>query len=279
MRPGMETELTALELRVDESPYQDLVGPVDYTGPVLYAVAYAGRLVSLTAHGRVVRPLPLALATMLVQTAALARHEHVEVGVDTANSRTITTLRVRVDAALGASHSFSFTGAINHYAPRSLPAMWSALLIAMRDAIGELGPDHATCWDHALTWVGPVDLGPPWHSHRAVRLPHLVTCIEPGGPLLIRSGQPTAPGAALAPYRARSSALYRLDPATPTRAVTLTCLDDHSVVSPDSSGWRWHLPCGGGVVAYHHEWREPPRVVLRVDDLERGLYVQRGHRP
>ncbi|HEY8375028.1 MAG TPA: hypothetical protein VIK91_01010 [Nannocystis sp.] len=279
MRPGLETELTAIELRVDENFHQDLVGPVDYQGPVLYAVAHAGRIVSLTAHGRVVRPLALDVAKVVVETAALAREEHVEPGVDTANGRTLTTLRVRVDSALGAAHSYSFSAAINHYAPRSLPAMWSALLVAMRDAIGELATDHAACWDCALTWVGPVDLGPPWHNRKAVRLPHLVTCIEPNGPLLIRSGQPTAPGAALAPYRARPSALYRLDPATPTRPVTLTCLDDHSIVSPDSSGWRWQLPCGAGVVTYRHEWREPPRVVLRVDDLERGLYVQRPHRP
>lgn len=267
MRDGLETELTAIELRVDETwhPDDSIFVPIDYQGPELIVVAYAGRIVALTEHGKVVRPLPLEVATRLVQTAALARAEVVEVGVDTAIGRTITSMRVRVDEARGSAHSYTLRGAVNHCAPRSLPPMWSALLVTLRDAIGELGPDDAACWDRALTWAGPIDLGRKWHAGSAVRAPHLVTCIEPGGPLFIRTGQPG---------QVRPSALYRLDLEGPL----LTCLDDGRVVAPDDTQLRWRLPCGGGAVTYHHEWDRPPRVVLRVDDLERGIYVERGHR-
>lgn len=279
MRETLMTELTAIELRVDETSHLDDASfiPLDYRGPVFLAVAHANRIVSLTEHGRVVRPLPVDLAAGLIHAAGLARREEIDLGVDTANGRTITTLRIRIDDPRGAADSYSFTARVNHCAPRALPRRWSALLVGLRDAIGELGTADAACWDRALTWAGPVDLGPAWRRRAAVRLPHLVTCVEPDGPLFIRTGQPTAPGA---PYRARPSVLYRLDPPLfgHSSAVTLTCPDDGSVVAPDDTRLRWQLPCGGGVVMYHHEWQQPPRVVIRVDDLERGIYVQRDPR-
>lgn len=278
MHARLETELTSIELRVDEALVPDALVPIDYQGPVLVAIAHANRIVSLTPHGRVVRPLSLDLATSLAHAAALARKEHVKLGVDTAFSRTITTLRVRVDHPRGSAHSYAFAGAVNHLAPHALPEMWSALLVALRDAIGELRPDEADCWDRALTWTAPIDLGFMWHAGAAVRVPHRVTCIEPDGPLYLRTGQPGEAGAPNDPYRPTGrgrSLLYRLE----LDGVSLTCLDDRRVVAPDDTGLRWHLPCGGGVVMFHHEWLAPPRVVIRVDDHERGIYVQRGDRP
>ncbi len=274
MRDSLVAEATAIELRVDQSWHPDDLAVLadDYQGPELVVVAHANRIASLTPYGRVVRPLSARAAMALLDAASLARTEQFEPGVDTAVSRLITMFYLRVDHARGPSHSFSIRGAVNHQAPHPLPGLWSTLLRVMRDAIGPLDAGNASAWDIAMTWTSPFDLGPTFRHGGVVALPHLVTSftVDDGG-IYLRTGQIPIAGD---PYRtmdATPSVLYRLD----EPSCTLVDEKTKRPIPPDESGRQWTLPCGGGALALHREWRTPPRLVVRVDDPARGIYVQK----
>jgi hypothetical protein len=271
MRDTLEVEASSIELRVDESEFPDdlAVLAADYHGPDLVVVAHANRIASLSAQGRVVRPLPARTATILLEAARAARTEQVEQGMDTALSRRITTLRVRVDHARGPSHSFALVGAINHSDPYALPQLWSTFLRTLRDAIGPLEGPVSDTWDLALTWTGPFDLGPTFRHGGVVAVPHLVTAFTVDGPIYIRTGQPPVAGDPYRTVTASPSVLYHFDGQVLVDVASkraLAAIDKH----------RWQLPCGGGTVTYHHEWQTPARVVVRVDDPARGIYVQKA---
>jgi len=149
-----------------------------------------------------------------------------------------------------------------------VPSAWSSLLRTLRDASGALPAAAGDAWDLALTWTSPIDLGSVWRAGGEIRIPHVVTAFEHDGPLFLRVGQLTPPQL---PYRedARPSQLYRL------LDRRLVCVDDGRILEPTQDHpLRWVLPCGGGVVMHHPEWRPPHRTVVRVDDLDRGIYVQ-----
>lgn len=277
LRDSQVAEATSIELRVDQSWHPDDLAflPADYQGPELVVVAHANRIVSLTPHGRIVRPLSSRAATTLLDAVTLAKSEQQEPGVDTALSRLITTLRIRVDHARGPSHSFSLIGAVNHQMPHALPGLWSTFLRVLRDAIGPLDIETAAAWDLALTWTGPFELGPTFRHGGVVSLPHLVTALTVEDALYLRTGQvPTAGD----PYRTMDrtpSVLYHFDP----RTGVLIDQDTKRAIEDDGDvgmARRWTLPCGGGAIALHREWKTPPRLVVRVDDPARGVYVQKA---
>lgn len=273
MRDSLVAEATSIELRLDQSLHRDdSIIPDHYVGPELVVVAHSNRIVSLTPHGRIVRPLSARAATALLDAATLARNEQCELGVDTAISRVITMFYLRVDHARGPSHSFSFTGAVNHSAPRALPGLWSTLLRILRDAIGPLDAPNAAAWDLAMTWTGPYDLGPTFRHGGVVALPHLVTSFTVEDGVYLRTGQVPVAGD---PYRTMDrtpSVLYRFE----EHACALVDEAAKRTIAPDPGDHRrWTLPCGGGAIALHHEWKTPPRLVVRVDDPARGIYVQK----
>jgi hypothetical protein len=279
VRDSLVAEATSIELRIDQSWHPDDLAllPQDYQGPELVVVAHANRIVSLTPHGRLVRPLSSRAAMTLLDAVALAKNEQQEPGVDTALSRLITTFRIRVDHARGQSHSFSLVGAVNHQAPHALPPLWSTFLRVLRDSIGTLDANTAAAWDLALTWTGPFELGPTFRHGGVVALPHLVTALTVEEAIFLRTGQlPTAGD----PYRTMDrtpSVLYHFD----ARTEVLFDQDAKRTIAWDkdwssSSGRQWTLPCGGGAVALHREWKQPPRLVVRVDDPSRGVYVQKA---
>ncbi|MGE0395887.1 MAG: hypothetical protein AB7T06_04090 [Kofleriaceae bacterium] len=274
-RDSLVAEATAIELRVDQSWHPDDLAflPADYQGPELVAVAHANRIVSLTPYGRIVRPLSSRAASTLLDAVTLARSEQQEPGIDTALSRLITTFRIRVDHARGPSHSFSLIGAVNHMAPHALPGLWSTFLRVLRDAIGPLDAETAAAWDLALTWTGPFELGPTFKNGGVVALPHLVTALTIEDALYLRTGQLPVAGD---PYRTMDrtpSVLYHLD----VRTGVLFDQDAKRSVEPEEvrGTQQWTLPCGGGAIALHREWKTPPRIVVRVDDPARGIYVQK----
>jgi hypothetical protein len=276
MRDSMVAEATAIELRVDQSWHPDDLAflPQDYQGPELVVVAHANRIVSLTPHGRIVRPLSSRAATTLLDAVTLAKNESTQPGVDTALSRLITTFRIRVDHARGDSHSFSLVGAVNHQAPHALPGLWSTFLRVLRDAIGPLDAETAAAWDLAMTWTGPLELGPTFRHGGVIPLPHLVTALTVEEAVYLRTGQLPVAGD---PYRTMDltpSVLYHFEP----RTGVLIDQDAKRTIDPDVAGAspRWTLPCGGGVIAFHQEWRQPARLVVRVDDPSRGIYVQKA---
>jgi hypothetical protein len=187
---------------------------------------------------------------------------------------------LRVDHARGPSHSFASIASVNHSAPHALPGMWSTFLRTLRDAIGPIEAAHATAWDLALTWTGAFDLGPTFRHGGVVPLPHLVTSftLDDGG-VYLRTGQRPVAGD---PYRtmdATPSVLYRFDePACTLRdenSKREVPLDDGIGDRSHHPHHRWTLPCGGGTLEFHREWQTPPRLVVRIDDPARGIYVQK----
>jgi hypothetical protein len=262
----LEVDATALRLTVEEYFARDDMVVPGYLGPHVVAVVFASRATSLTAGGREVRPIERETARRLHALAAEARGEHIRPGVDTAIGRTITQLVLQLDHARGPSHSFVAHAVVNHMAARALPPAWSALLCGLRDAFGPSRGTLADAWDLALTWCGPVALGPTWDAGNAVILPHVVTGFACDDPVFVRTGQLSPEGT---PYRDSPSVLYRFD------GTTLTCVDDRTTVAPfDDGRSRWRLPCGGATLTVHTEWGRPRRIVIRCDDT-RGVYVQR----
>ncbi len=261
----LETEATRLEVLVEETHHPDerALLPADYRGPELVAVAYAGQLAMLTAAGRHAVPLTVADAKAILEHARSARDEHVKVGADTALDRVLTTIGIRYRDPRGQAGSFAIWGTVNHAMPHALPPAWSMLLRRLRDVAGPLAEDDSQAWDHALTWMAPFDLGDVWRTGGVVKLPSIVSAVECLENVYLRVGQP--------PQR---SVLYRMT----ARGGELHAIDDRGgaeVVSPtEPHQRRWRLPCGGGRLTFHHEWKQPARLVIRVDDLERGIYVQ-----
>lgn len=263
----LQVDATALRLTVEEYFIRDDMTVPAYLGPHVVAVVFAGRATSLTAGGREVRSIERETARRLHALAAEVRGEHIRSGVDTAIGRTITQLTLQLDHARGSSHSFVAQAAVNHMAPHALPPAWSALLCGLRDAFG---PSHGTladAWDLALTWCGPIALGPTWDAGGAIIVPHVVTAFASDDPVFVRTGQLSPDGT---PCRDAPSVLYRFD------GTTLTCVDDDTAVLPlDDRRSRWRLPCGGATLRVHTEWDRPRRIVIRCDDA-RGVYIQRG---
>jgi len=263
----LETPATRVEVLVEESHHPDDLAllPADYRGPELVAIAHAGRLATVTAAGRNAVSLPASDAKSIVEAALAARGDRVEPGIDTALDRVLTAIHVRYSDPRGQAGSFSIVGVVNHAAPHSLPPAWSRLLTRMRDAAGPLSEVDNEAWDRALTWVAPSSLGDVWDAGGVVELTTIVTAIECAGAVYLRVGQPP-----------RRSVLYRMTDAGVLHAIG----DDGRAqeVAPMAPAYvrRWRLPCGGGTVMFHHEWRQSARLVIRVDDRERGIYVQRG---
>jgi hypothetical protein len=255
----MLLQATSISLQVDEYHQPDGGVADDYEGPHLFAVAFAGRLATLTSAGRLARRLPDEQMRVLLEASTAARGESVPPGMDTAVGRPLTVLRGRVDHARGPKESFSFSATVNHLVPSALPQGWSTLLRAMRDVVGVCPETVGNTWDLAMQWTGPVALGPKWDDGSVVRLPHVVTSFRTDSGFYLRSGQPPGP-----------STLYRVT------YKSVENLSRRAFLEPEPTyARRWRLPCGGGVLASHEEWNQPCRFVLRADD-DRGLFVQRA---
>ncbi|HVK75723.1 MAG TPA: hypothetical protein VM734_20475 [Kofleriaceae bacterium] len=259
-----------IRLVVTEAFYPDGGIATDFHGPDLVVAVGGLTIAALTEHGRVVAPLTEAAKVALVAAAETTRGEHHRTGVDTALGRRLTTLSLQVDHPRGPSHSFASVAVVNHCATHMLSATWSHALRLLRDAVGPLPRLPAAAWDLAMTWTAPIDLGPVFAAGGVVAAPHLVTTIAvEDGPVYLRTGQPAHDRD---PYRSGPpSVLYRFDPGPP-RLVD----EDRGVAVAGDGAWRWTLPCGGGALAMHHGHDEPRRLVIRVDDPIRGVYVQRA---
>lgn len=253
---------STLELRVDSYVVRDNLGVEDYSGPRLIVIAHAGKLVVIPEGERVVVDLAPERMQYLVELAVAAEHEPYRAGVDTAIARPITTYQLRVER-MRRHYAFTSGVSVNHYGVRALGPRWSALIVALRDALTRPPNAAAAAWDFAIPFLGPIALGADWDAGAVVRLPTAVCSFEHAGPVYLRVGQP--------PER---SALYRYDGELVSLGDENQRLDATPLVDWHERS-RWILPCGGGTVIAGHEWQRPPRIVVHAIDPARPFYVQR----
>jgi hypothetical protein len=232
----------------------------DYRGPQLVIAAHAGRLVTIHELGRQVDELSALRMNALVELAlAACDEEQAPFGPDTACGRPTTTYSLHVYRALHERTAHA-THEVNQYLPTALGPAFSAFLVALREATGPLAGDARAAWDHAARWLAPHDLGALYRAGQPVPMPSIVGAFADDDMVFLRAGQP--------PQR---SELYRLDG---NQLVWLRGNDTIALTMFD--GPRYELPCGAARVEVHHEWQQPRRLYVRIDDPARGIYVQRG---
>lgn len=255
------TLASRIELAVDRYVVHDSGAIADYRGPQLIVDVHANRLVTIHELGRQVDELAPQQTNALVELGLAACDEHqAPFGIDTAIGRPITTYRLGVYRALREA-TRQTTHQINHHGPQPLGPAFSTFLTALREATGPLPMTAATAWDVAARWLGARDLGPLWHAGQPVPLPSIITAVSCDEVVHLRAGQP--------PQR---SELYRLD----GNELAWLRANHAPIALTMYDGLRWILPCGAGVVEVHHEWQEPRRIYVRIDDPARGIFVQRG---
>ncbi len=251
-----------IELHVDHYIVDDGGDIHGYTGPQLVVIAHAKKLVTIHEHGRQLDELAAdrMVALLDLALAACQEPETAGGGVDTALSRPITSYSLHVHRMLREQRATT-TLSVNHYAPWPIGRAVSTFLAALREATGPLPATAARAWDLAATWMTARDLGPSFAARQVVPLPSIVQTFSCDDTVYFRAGQ-----------RPQRSELYRLDPGQ------LVWLRDDGAPLPIASveGQRWALPCGAGVIEVHQEWQQARRIYVRIDDPERGIWVQRG---
>lgn len=232
----------------------------DYRGPQLAISARALRVVTVSELGRQIDALTAPQMIALVELGLAACDEaQAPFGIDTAIGRPVTTYQLHVHRLLDARRAYA-SHEVNGYEPAALGPAFSAFLVALREATGPLPADAATAWDRGARYVGPRDLGALYHAGQPVPLSSIISAFAEDETVYLRAGQPPA-----------RSELYRLDGnqlvwLRGAETIALTMLD----------GLRYALPCGAGRVEVHHEWQQPRRIYVRIDDPARGIFVQRA---
>lgn len=256
----LATLAARIELSIEHYQSLDGSGTVAYRGPQLLVCVHGGRLVTLHEDGRQVDMIAHAQTRALVELGLAACDEpQAAFGIDTALGRPVTTYQLRVLRAHPERRA-ALTHDINGHTPAVLGPAFSAFLVALREATGPLPDPARHAWDRAARWLAPRDLGPLYAAGQPVPLPSLVGAFAEDDVVYLRAGQP--------PQR---SELYRLDG---NQLVWLRGND--AVALTMHEGPRYELPCGAARVEVHHEWQQPRRLYIRVDDPERGIHVQRA---